>query len=113
MLKSKLGKFRFLGYLEGGSLLFLLFIAMPLKYWAGMPEVVTVVGALHGALFTVYCLGILYMTIAVRWPFIYSVLSFIVAFIPFGNFVLDRQLKKLEASDSPIAQKNVANTVSN
>ncbi|WP_088006717.1 DUF3817 domain-containing protein [Indiicoccus explosivorum] len=98
MSKNKVGKFRLLGILEGSSLLLLLFIAMPLKYWAGFPEAVTVVGSLHGALFTVYCLGILYITLTVRWPFIYSILAFIVAFIPFGNFVLDGRLKKFETA---------------
>lgn len=96
MLKSRLGRFRLIGLLEGGSLVLLLFIAMPLKYWAGLPEVVSVVGMLHGGLFTVYCLAILYTTFAVRWPLYYSVIAFIVAFIPFGNFVLDSRLKKLE-----------------
>ncbi|MDX1771906.1 MAG: DUF3817 domain-containing protein, partial [Planococcaceae bacterium] len=60
------------------------------------PEAVSVVGAIHGFLFVIYCLFIAYMTFVVKWPFIYSVIAVIVAFIPFGNIILDRRLQKLE-----------------
>ena len=39
------------GYLEGFSFLVLMFYAMPLKYIAGEPEMVTQFGSLHGGLF--------------------------------------------------------------
>ena len=44
MFKSALGRFRFMGFLEGSSLMLLLFIAMPLKYWFDMPSAVTLLG---------------------------------------------------------------------
>ena len=85
-----------MGLLEGSSLLILLFLAMPLKYFFGFPEAVSVVGSIHGFLFVSYCLFIAYMTFIVRWPFLYSVIAVIVAFIPFGNFIFDRKLDKLK-----------------
>ncbi|WP_260678695.1 DUF3817 domain-containing protein [Planococcus salinarum] len=100
-MKNALGQFRFMGIVEGGSLLLLLFIAMPLKYLFGMPEAVSVVGAVHGGLFTVYVLMTIYATFAVRWPFRFAIGAIAVAFIPFGNFVLDRRLenwKQLKAA---------------
>ena len=42
------------GYLEGFSFLILMFYAMPLKYIAGEPEMVTLFGSLHGGLFVAY-----------------------------------------------------------
>ncbi|MCZ8537869.1 DUF3817 domain-containing protein [Paenisporosarcina quisquiliarum] len=96
MSEKPLKRFRFMGLLEGGSLLILLFLAMPLKYFFGMPEAVSVVGSIHGFLFVSYCLMIAYMTFIVRWPYIYSVIAVIVAFIPFGNILFDRKLEKLE-----------------
>lgn len=93
MLKNALKQFRFMGIIEGSSLLVLLFIAMPLKYFFDMPEVVSVVGAIHGGLFTVYILAIVYATFAVRWPFRFTIGAVAVAFIPFGNFILDRRLE--------------------
>ncbi|MCT2536227.1 DUF3817 domain-containing protein [Aquibacillus koreensis] len=97
MVSSKLQIFRITGFLEGTSLLALLFIAMPFKYIAGLPEVVTVVGALHGGLFCLYLLVIAYTTIITRWNWRWVVSSFLVAFIPFGNYVLDRKLQQTTA----------------
>ena len=96
MSEKPLKRFRFMGLLEGSSLLILLFLAMPLKYFFGMPEAVSVVGSIHGFLFVSYCLMIAYMTFIVRWPFVYSVIAVIVAFIPFGNIFFDRKLDKIE-----------------
>lgn len=95
MSGKPLKRFRFMGLLEGSSLLILLFLAMPLKYFFGMPEAVSVVGSIHGFLFVSYCLMIAYMTFIVKWPFVYSVIAVIVAFIPFGNIIFDRKLDKL------------------
>ena len=96
MSEKPLKRFRFMGLLEGSSLLILLFLAMPLKYFFGFPEAVRVVGSIHGFLFVSYCLVIAYMTFVVKWPFKYSVIAVIVAFIPFGNIIFDQRLKKLE-----------------
>lgn len=96
MLKTTVGKLRFAGYFEGISLLVLLFIAMPLKYWFDMPGAVSIVGSIHGALFVTYCLIIAYVTLKTRWNLIWPILSVVVAFIPFGNFILDKKLDQLE-----------------
>jgi len=81
--------FRFFGFLEGGSLLLLMGIAMPLKYMAGKPEVVTVVGSIHGFLFTIYIVTLVLMTIKMKWDWKWPLAGFIVAFIPFGTFIYD------------------------
>lgn len=41
MLHTPIGRLRTMGFIEGMSLLVLLFIAMPLKYWAHHPLAVT------------------------------------------------------------------------
>jgi integral membrane protein len=94
MLKTAIGRFRLSGFVEGASLLILLFIAMPLKYMAGIPEAVTVVGSLHGFFFVVYVLVIGYTTLKVRWSFVWALSALAVAFIPFGNLILDRYIKR-------------------
>ncbi|MBT2756984.1 DUF3817 domain-containing protein [Mesobacillus foraminis] len=93
MLKSTIGQFRLMGFIEGTSLLVLLFIAMPLKYLAGLPEAVKVVGSVHGFCFILYLFVIAYTTFKIRWSLKWMVSSVLVAFIPFGNIVLDRFLK--------------------
>ncbi len=86
--------FRYIGILEGASFLILLGIAMPLKYFAGMPTAVTIVGGLHGLLFVLYVLAIIYATIALRWKFLRVVGAFLAAFLPFGPFIFDARLRK-------------------
>ena len=50
---------RHLAIIEGISTLVLFGIAMPLKYFAGMPLAVRIVGSLHGALFVALVLMLL------------------------------------------------------
>ncbi|KGX86009.1 DUF3817 domain-containing protein [Pontibacillus litoralis] len=94
MLETTINRFRLAGFIEGGSLLVLLFLAMPLKYMADIPEAVTIVGSLHGFFFISYILIIAYTTYKIRWSILWVFSAFIVAFIPFGNFLLDIQIKK-------------------
>jgi len=92
--QKALSLFRKIGWLEGVSFLVLLGIAMPLKYFFGIPMAVTIVGALHGLLFVLYVLAIVYATIALRWKFGRAAGAFLAAFLPFGPFVFDARLRK-------------------
>lgn len=94
LLSTPIGQFRLMGFLEGLSLLILLFIAMPLKYLADLPEVVTIVGTLHGLFFIMYLIAIAYVTFKIRWSFVWITSAFAVAFIPFGNIILDVKLRR-------------------
>ena len=96
MFKTALGRFRFVGILDGSSLVLLLFMAMPLKYWFDIPQAVTFFGTLHGYIFLVYLIAIVSALFTVRWPFRFTIGAILSALIPFGNFVLDNRLKKLE-----------------
>ncbi|TKD69162.1 DUF3817 domain-containing protein [Pseudalkalibacillus hwajinpoensis] len=94
MFKQPLKLFRGIGYAEGISFLLLLGIAMPLKYFMGMPMAVSIVGALHGGLFVLYLAVILYVTIVKRWSFLKATLAVISSVIPFGPFIFDARLVK-------------------
>ncbi|WP_338552780.1 MFS transporter [Paenibacillus sp. KS-LC4] len=91
---------RMTGLLDGISLLVLLGIAMPLKYIWGFDKAVTIVGSIHGGIFCLYAAAILYAAIRVKWSLLWSAAAVIAAFVPFGNFVLDWKLKKVQASYS-------------
>ena len=81
---------------EGVSFLTLLFIAMPMKYFMGMPEVVRIVGSIHGVLFVLY-VGLLAMIhFRQRWSFTFSLYALIASVIPFGTFMLDKHLREKE-----------------
>ena len=52
---------------EGVSFLLLLGVAMPLKYMAGMPMAVKVVGWIHGVLFVAFCYALMRAKMAHDW----------------------------------------------
>jgi integral membrane protein len=96
MLNNSIARLRFIGIAEGVSLLVLLGIAMPLKYMAGIPEAVKIIGWIHGLLFVLFMAAVLYVYLTRKWPFKKLVFAFVAAFLPFGTFVFDAQLKKEE-----------------
>lgn len=88
-----LRRLRWAGWLEGGSFLVLLFVAMPLKYLAGQPLAVRVVGMAHGVLFILYVVMLALAAGDRAWPVGRSVRGLVAALLPFGPFVFDRSLR--------------------
>ncbi len=97
MLGSAIGRLRLLGMLEGASFLLLLGVAMPLKYLAGIPLAVKVVGWIHGMLFVAFALAIPPGVSALRWSGGRGLLVLAGDLLPFGPFVMDRRLRDAEA----------------
>lgn len=97
-LKTSIGRLRFIGFWEGVSFLVLLLIAMPLKYMAGWPQGVSVVGMAHGVLFVAYCLAAWNAAMEHDWPFKRTALVFVASILPAGPFIIDAKvLKEAEA----------------
>jgi len=94
--RATLHRFRIIGILEGISYLVLLFIAMPLKYLANQPEFVKYVGWAHGVLFVLFGVVLLQVWYVRRWSFLKVVIAFISSLLPFGTFVLERNLRREE-----------------
>lgn len=93
-LRTALGRFRLVAVSEGISYLFLLLVAMPLKYFAGIKEAVQYTGWAHGVLFVLYCILLLQVWIRYKWTFGKAFMAFLASLLPFGTFLLDRQLSK-------------------
>lgn len=90
---TALGRLRLVGFLEGVSFIVLLGIAMPLKYFAGQPEAVRVVGMAHGVLFLGYVLAIVHAQIEYEgWPAKRSLLLLVASLLPFGPFIADKKI---------------------
>ena len=102
MSGNSIRRLRMIGFAEGTSLLVLMFIAMPLKYFAGKPDAVKIIGWLHGFLFILFMLMVFIVYLQKKWPFKKLVFAFLAAFLPFGTFVFDAQLKK---------EQNMAETI--
>lgn len=94
-LHTTLGKFRLIALLEGISFLVLLFIAMPLKYAAGLPLAVKYTGWVHGVLFVQYVVFLFMVWMEYKWTFWDAVKAFAASLVPFGTFYMDKHWKKL------------------
>jgi integral membrane protein len=92
LVKTQLGRLRIIGFAEGLSFLILLGIAMPLKYFFGLPETVRVVGMAHGLLFVLYVLLVIQVKIEYNWSFRKMVLALMASVVPFGTFWADAKL---------------------
>ncbi|MCF2488503.1 DUF3817 domain-containing protein [Dyadobacter sp. CY347] len=89
LVKSALGRLRIIAFLEGISYLVLLGIAMPLKYLAGLPQAVRIVGMAHGVLFVLFVVLLVQVATERSWSFKKSLLAFISSLVPFGTFYAD------------------------
>jgi integral membrane protein len=94
VLKSSIGRLRVVGVVEGISFLLLLGIAMPLKYLAGMPQMVSVVGMAHGVLWMLFVAAVLDVRLRRAWPMKRVAIAVLSSVLPFGPFVLDPSLKR-------------------
>ncbi|WP_300664062.1 DUF3817 domain-containing protein [Fluviicola sp.] len=101
-MQSKIGRLRLIGFLEGISLLILLFIAMPLKYAFHFPDLAKVMGTVHGALFLLFIFNTLSVGVEYQWKFKTTTWKVLLAcMIPFGTFYIDRKiLSRIESSNT-------------
>ncbi len=79
---------------EGVSTVILFGIAMPLKYFAGMPGAVAYVGWAHGLLFMLYLGLLLLAAVKLRWDLKRVALFFVASLVPFAPFFVERSLRK-------------------
>jgi integral membrane protein len=91
-VKSPIPILRRAAQIEAISFLVLLCVAMPLKYFAGMPTAVKLVGWMHGVLFIIFCIALLRTMMIARWRIDRGALVFVAALLPFGPFVVDRRM---------------------
>lgn len=87
---------RHVAIVEAVSFLLLVLIAMPLKYFANLPQAVRIVGMIHGVLFVAFLVAWIWTIIAARWGVGRSALVFVTALLPAGPFFIDRRMKGYE-----------------
>ena len=98
-ITTDIGRFRLLAFLEGVSLIVLVFIAVPLKYWYGDPSLVKSIGPAHGMLFLLYVVYALVIAVQQEWKFFQTTWKILLAsFIPFGTLYTDHSILKKTAT---------------
>ena len=100
LLKTPIGRFRIIAFTEGVSYILLLFIAVPLKRFAAIPEPVKYLGWAHGLLFILFISALLQVMYTLKWSIWKGAIAMIASLIPFGTFVLDSKMLKEESSDT-------------
>ncbi|SFJ41862.1 DUF3817 domain-containing protein [Myroides guanonis] len=86
--------FKIIAFLEGVSLLLLLFVAMPMKYFFSRPELVSSVGMAHGVLFIVYIVLATVLFMDKRWDLKTYAFICLASIIPFGTFIVENKFLK-------------------
>ncbi|MEX0802068.1 MAG: DUF3817 domain-containing protein [Candidatus Binatia bacterium] len=99
MLRTPIGRLRVIGLIEGVSFLLLLGVAMPLKYFAGLPTAVTVVGWLHGILFIGFFIVLMLARESMQWGLRWTGIVLLAALLPLGPFVIDGRLRTEDEAD--------------
>lgn len=99
-MKSTADPVRVIALVEGVSFLVLLGVAMPLKYFADMPQPVKIVGWAHGVLFMLLGVGVAWKVITRRWNFGRACIVVVASLLPFGPFLIDRRVL-MQPTDTP------------
>src|SRR4029450_13383905 len=101
---TELRQLRIALLLEGASFVLLLFVAMPLKYMAGLPLAVRVVGSVHGLLFLAFMVALVRAASERRGALGRAPLAFLASIVPFATFVFDRSLRREIAATAGAAE---------
>ena len=87
--------FRITAFLEGLSYILLLGIGVPLKYFGNDVSLVKMLGMPHGILFMAYIAFIIVLRFEHPWFKKHFILIALASVIPFGTFVVESKLRKL------------------
>jgi integral membrane protein len=87
--------FEVVATLEGLSLLVLLGVAMPLKYFGGLPMATRVVGLVHGLAFLAYAVIVLDAFATRQWSRRTLGLGLLAAFVPAGTFLFVSRMRRI------------------
>jgi integral membrane protein len=84
--------YRILAYVVGVVLVVLVLVAVPLKYAADVPQLVQLVGPVHGVLYIVYLLATFNLATKAKFSWRRTVLVMLAGTIPFVSFVAERSV---------------------
>lgn len=92
-----ISNFRTIAYVEAVSFLALLAASFVKRVIEG-PDLVPVLGAVHGVIFLVYVVFVLKVRESQGWSLGRTILVIVLAAIPFGGFFVGRDLKTADST---------------
>ncbi|NJO32360.1 MAG: DUF3817 domain-containing protein [Rhodospirillales bacterium] len=101
--RTPIGRLRLASRVEGTTLILLIGVAVPLKYLAGQPQLVSAMGPIHGVAFIGYLLLLAEATASGGWNPREVLRTAALSIVPFGPFLNERFLSLKAAA---IARNN-------
>ena len=93
-IRSALLRYRVMAYIVGIGLIILVFVGVPLQYGANQPQVVSIVGPIHGFLYIAYLVAGADLARRGKWT-MKQVLGVVAAgFLPFLAFIMEHYVTK-------------------
>lgn len=83
--------FRITAFLEGLSYLLLLFVAVPIKYFAEDASYVKMLGMPHGILFVAYIALAILLKSDYKWSIKDFAIVLLASILPFGTFYVEKK----------------------
>jgi integral membrane protein len=91
-LEGALLRYRVAAYIVGVGLFTLVFVGLPLQYWAGVPQLDAIVGPIHGFFYILYLIVALDLARRARFSVV-EMLSMVGAgLLPILAFVIERRI---------------------
>ena len=97
-IAAALQRYRVMANVVGVLLVLLFVVAMPLKYFADIPEPVTVLGTAHGWLYFLFFLSAVDLALRAKWSMKGSVGTILAGTVPFLSFVAERAATRKTAA---------------
>ena len=91
---SHIGRFRLISLLEAASFIYLLYCSIYLKRMVGDADAIKTPGMIHGVLFCIYLLFLLFAMLEAKWSIKKSFLLFLTSLVPILPFFIEGWLKK-------------------
>ncbi|MCP4882233.1 MAG: DUF3817 domain-containing protein [Flavobacteriales bacterium] len=106
-LNTVLGQLRILAILEGISYLLLVpTVILKYGYEIGLPN--KIVGSIHGLLFILYSVWVVYYARKKKWNLMKTLICLAASLFPFATFIVDHRILKLEQENESSAKKELA-----
>jgi integral membrane protein len=99
-IAAALQRYRVMANVVGVLLIGLIVVAVPLKYWGGITEPVSVLGTAHGWLYALFFLAAVDLALRAKWSVKGTALTLAAGTIPFLSFVAERTVtRKMRAGE--------------
>ncbi|MDP9496620.1 MAG: DUF3817 domain-containing protein [Actinomycetota bacterium] len=95
-MSDPLLRYRVLANIVGVVLIVLVFVAVPLRYLAGIPEVSKTVSPVHGVMYMLLVLSVISLGRSRGWPISRMVLVALAGTVPVLSFVVERRVTRAE-----------------